>query len=832
MLKDAVKEVRYHPGRVAATVIAIAISVAFLAGVSIYLRTQGVAEGKRQAIATSRADLVASVGTASQIEDPTAVTKAISEVQGVDVVEPIATESAVLSHGGTSVMATVYPLPNERFRWSRLTAGQWPTSRTQAVISQEAAKKLGVSIGQTFDRDDTKVTLVGTSDEPKSMTSQTMYVGAGAAAGQNVSEWDIALKPGTDRTTAMDAVRAALLKVPGASKDAKDGVKVVDSKTFQKDAVDNLIGQFDATKYMLMVFGGIALLVGVIIITTTFLILLAQRRRQIGLLRAVGASGGYVRRMVLSEAIVLGVIGSLLGIVVGAALATAGAWYTGALWFGLSWPWVDLLVEFGVGVLITVLAAFVPAIHATRVAPLEALRPVPTVEQRKKASLVRIISCSLVFAGGVVMAVLAFKAPTRQSVPWAMGGAALIAIAVLVAAPLYVPTLIRGIGLLVRPFGPTARLSTANAVRNPTRTSLTAVALMLAVGLSVTLQIGTATTRTTAMDLIDMYYPVDLQFTSQPTTFDRTTGKVVTNATPQLSREAVDAAEKLPNIKSRLTLPGTMVTTGDSSDSPVLALAASPEKMRAISTRTSEQMADGTVLVAESGPFRTGSKVTLTGSKGKVTLTAKVTKALHSFDVMVVTDATMSQLDTSPKPASIWMKMASRDNMATTLKAAVPLLSMKGTSMDGGFLFAAILDQILKTLLIATSALLGVAVLIALIGVANTLGLSVLERRRESALLRAMGMQRRDLRLMLLYESLQTGFVGLLVGVVGGAFFAWLGISSVFRTAKAPVEVHFAIDWGWTLGLVGVCLAAASLASVLPGRRAALAAPTEALADE
>lgn len=165
------------------------------------------------------------------------------------------------------------------------------------------------------------------------------------------------------------------------------------------------------------------------------------------------------------------------------------------------------------------------------------------------------------------------------------------------------------------------------------------------------------------------------------------------------------------------------------------------------------------------------------------------------------------------------------------------MMSMSSSSsqhMDigGGALIGGIVELILKVLLMVMTALLGVAVLIALIGVANTLSLSVLERRRESALLRAMGMQRRGLRLMLLYESIQVGMAGVIVGIVAGFYFAWLGIRSVFRVASDTVPVHFSIDWPWTLSLIAICLVAACLASVLPGRRAAKAIPTEALADE
>ena len=127
-----------------------------------------------------------------------------------------------------------------------------------------------------------------------------------------------------------------------------------------------------------------------------------------------------------------------------------------------------------------------------------------------------------------------------------------------------------------------------------------------------------------------------------------------------------------------------------------------------------------------------------------------------------------------------------------------------------------------------------VAVAIALVGVGNTLGLSVIERQRESALLRALGMQRSSLRLMLLVEALLLAFVGTAIGILAGAFFGWLGVSSavLMMPAESRTELFFSVDLGLTGLLVAVCLVAACLASVLPGRRAANATPTEALAVE
>ena len=857
MISQALKEVRYHPGRVVATIVAIAISIGFLSTISIFLRTQGTAEGKRQAIYSTRADSVVTVTKA--IEKPDKVTKAIEDTDGVKDVEPLYSSSGMASHNGSDVMGTSYSTPSEGFRWSKLTEGKWPEKPNQVVASKDGAKKLDLKVGDTFKFNDQDATLVGIADEPKALLNETFYVdGPGESDDGDGRTWLVHVKPGSDAT----AVNKAIVKnVAGVQKfDTNDPVTAQTAKQFQDASIKDLIGSFDVTKYGLMIFGAIALLVGVIIISTTFGILLAQRRRQIGLMRAVGASGGYVRRMVLGEAIVLGVLGSLFGIVLGIVLSLIGAARTGALWFGLSWPVGELVGEFLIGVLITVLAAFLPAIRATRVAPLEALRPVPTVEERRKASIARIIVCSLLFLIGVGLSVLTFHVENQASIPVAIGSAILLSIAVLAAAPLYVPSLIKLFGLVIRPFGPTARLSTSNAVRNPSRTSLTAVALMLAVGLSMTLQIGTATMRSTGDRMIEEHFPVDMQISTLPpldeepapdgeqspanaqsgsskapdATAGASNGR--SGEAPVLPKTALRTIDDLPNVASQLQLESTLADLGDkdkaSYESSTVVYGAEKDKMSQISDVVSEKLNDDTILVNENSQFRTGEKIKVAGSKGTIELSVVKISGVLDFSEALTTTSTLDRLSDNRQVSAVWMKMQDRTNMTSVMQRLTPLMSTSGVSVNGGFPAAGMLDKILDVILMIITALLGVAVLIALVGVANTLGLSVLERRRESALLRAMGMQKRSLRLMLLHEALQTSFVGVFVGVVAGGYFAWLGISSIFRAAGTNVQIHFGVDWPWTIGLILICMAAAALASILPGSHAARTAPTEALAEE
>ena len=156
-------------------------------------------------------------------------------------------------------------------------------------------------------------------------------------------------------------------------------------------------------------------------------------------MRAVGASSGQVRRRVLAEAIVLGVLGSMLGVVLGILLTVAGTAYTGALAFGLAWPWGDIIVEFLIGIVDHCVGGLPAGTAGTRVAPLEALRPVPTVEQKRRIGIARIVVCSLLAVAGIALSVGAIVGTGTSIITMAILSAMCLSLTLLIATPLYVP---------------------------------------------------------------------------------------------------------------------------------------------------------------------------------------------------------------------------------------------------------------------------------------------------------------------------------------------------------------------------------------------------------
>ncbi len=860
MFRQAVRELRFHPGRLVATLLAIALSVGFMSAVSIFMATQTAALGKMLALPSSKADLVV------QVNDTTAghaeFRAALTGVAGVEVVEQSQETALSLSKGGASALVTVHTLPGERFRWAQLTSGRWPASPTEIALSQQLAGDLKAGIGDQVEAGPVVLTVAGITGDAPTLFLQTAYAAPGLMGDDFRGEpspygtWLIGLRAGSDAAgvrSALDAAVAPYRAAEASHPDAPAPIVVSTAGEAQHAATTALTGGFDVMKNLLLAFSAVAALVGMIIIANTFTILLAQRRRQIGLLRAVGASGGQVRSRFLAEAAVLGLVGSVVGIALGTGAAWIGALVTRASWFGLVFPWPDLAVEVVIGVLITVLAAMLPALRATRVAPLEALQPVATSEQVRRASRVRAAATGLLFLAGLALAAASQVVTVERDDPgligpvfFAIAGAMLITVGVLGAAPLYVPVLIRGLGRLVGAFGATPRLAGENAVRNPSRASATATALMLATGLIVTLQIGVATAQRTVITEIEKNLPIDLTIATMPYGFTLQAPDAqapdaqapdaqapVPLEVPRLSPETLAQVAALPNVAASVIIPGGVVT---STDGEAIVVLGADAGMRRVSEGIDPRVADG-VLLTSSQALKDGSRIALsTGRPAPVTLTVQRARWVP-MQQGLVSPATLATLVPDPQPQAVWLKLADQAQVGATTQA-VERISAGSTDafgvpkvMTGGSaLESYMIQQMLSILLLITTALLGVAVLIALIGVGNTLGLSVLERARESALLRALGMQRGSLRLMLLVEALLLAVTGVLVGVAAGVFFGWLGMSAVLRQASIESPVLLGVDWAQTLGLLGIAVAAAALASVLPGRRAANATPTEALA--
>lgn len=817
MLRQALTEVRLHPGRFVSTLIAIAISVAFMAGSATLVATESDAQGKAVSLPLTRADVVVENAWGE------GVGTAIRATPGVAAAHPVVELTEAVSKGETSLLVSLYQVPPEELQWSRLVAGRWPQAATEIALSRGAAEALGVVAGGTVQgsTQDEVLTVTGLTDEPSTYFVRTGYAGAARFTAQGIDpessgRWAVRATPGTTPETLVRELTQGLAHT--RSDDAGDDPTVALAATVRAKALKDLTDGFAAFTYLLWAFAAVALVVGMITIANTFSITLAQRRRQIGLLRAVGASGAQVRWRFFAEAGLLGLAGAGLGLVTGIGLAAAASAWTGSLYWGLSLPWGELALAAALGVLATVVAAWFPIVRGTRVHPLEALQPVLTDEEQRRASVIRAVTCGVLLLGGAALTVFALSGDG-----WGFAGAiaagVLLSLAVLLGAPLFVPGLLHATGSLLRGAGPVPRLAAANAQRNPRRATATATALMLAVGLIVTLQVGSASIRDTMLAQIEAANPIDLSVTwTDPG--QAGPGRIPSSVSGQFAT--------VPGVTAWIELDAAPVeAVVDTDDSWGLTLLAHDPAVAAV-TGAAVTLGDDEVLVQEATAEGMPAHLKLKGSQGSAKLTLRTTTALEGGQAMV-SPTVYARLVGAGTGRVAWLSVPDRSHAVDAILALERLTGSDG-QVGGSIAMAAVVEQVLNLLLGITTALLGVAVLIALIGVSNTLGLSVLERSRESALLRSLGLQARSLRVMLTLEAMQVTLIGVAVGIVAGAFFGWLAVSSLGRTLDLD-GIRFAIDVPQTAAMVGIAVVAAALASVLPGRRAARAVPTEALAD-
>ena len=805
MLRDAINEIRLHPGRFVATLLAIAISVGFISAIMIGVRTEENSMTRSGVIAVSKSDVV--VNAVEEPADPGEVLKAIQGAAGVTKAEASLSGTLPLKHGDFSIYSRVMTLPSSEFRWASLAEGKWPSAEREIVLAKKGAEKLHVKVGDEItagfagDEQSASYRVVGLSNDAPSLYTENSYITTFGATRQP-STWIVKSQ---DPGAAVKSIQQALEPL------GSDNFKVSTTDDYRVDQMKQLTGGFDVFRNLLLGFAAISAVVGMIIIANTFTILVTQRRRQIGLLRAVGASTGQVARRLFAEAVLLGLVGSLFGVGIGAGVAAAAGVWTGAIYWGLVLPFGELGIAVLAGVLITVFSMIGPSLAATRVSPLEALQVVPSAARVKRLSITRGVFCCLFLLLGGGLVFQAFVNPAKGLL-WAIGGGGFLSLAILLAAPFYVPVLLRMFGWIFGFMSSTIKLATSNSVRNPRRASATAVALMLAVGLVVTLQVAVSTMRTSALSEINQRYPVDVSVRD----FD---GPLKSGVVEELRRnggvaKVVEISSKQVNLDHRrFSVRNVNAARAE------LGL---PDRMNA---------PDGVILVSPETAAKLPGRVDLPGA-GQVEV--RSSKSVP-HDAAVVSESTFEKLPGQSEIREAWIKLTDRTSttaLSQVMKVVSPLASE--AEIGGGAAMAGILEQIVNVLLMVLTALLGVAVVIALVGVGNTLGLSVIERQRESALLRALGMQRRSLRLMLLTEAMLLAVVGIVMGVAAGSFFGWLGVVTslgMMEESSRP-EAVFSVDMLYTGGLILVCVVAAALASVLPGRRAANATPTEALAAE
>lgn len=699
---------------------------------------------------------------------------------------------------------------DDSLRWQQLVDGRFPTSDDEAVVDVNAAKANDVTVGDTLTigsgRRSIDVTVVGTVDSPSSMVWTAVYLTQNAQA-----EWleqsminSVAWRGSGSVDEQMQALAQVL---PEATVQTTDDF-VADQ---QKQATNGV----DVIAIVLLLFAAIAIGTSVMVIANTFSILFAQRTRDFALLRCVGATKRQVLRSIRLEALMLGLVSSTLGLVAGTGLglgvvALIRHQWPGARMGNVAFSPTWFVGAFVLGTLVTLVAAWLPTRRATRVSPLAALRPDTGVDIRTSTGRLRVaFGVVAVVAGGLAMT----AAILGSAVPLMVLGGGATFLGVIVLGPVIVPRLVSlAGGFTARLTGTTGRLATSNAVRNPRRTAATTASLLVGVTLTTAVLTGLASGRSIIDDEMATDHPLDASISA-------TTGE-------GLDEEEVGAVRDLPGVERSVAVPGTRTSIDHGIGEMTVIAPHDIDSLLRSDPSFATPAADVIHLpldAVEGGAVP--KKVTVT--VGGLTRTLRVEVGEDWGDAAIVAPQTLAELDAAPVIAAIWIRAdleTDSEDFSGDLSAIAAASDATVASALGNWSFV---DLQLDVLTGAVVGLLGIAVVIALIGIANTLGLSVLERARENALLRALGLTRRQLRATLATEAVLLSVVATLLGSALGITFAWVGVQTMLRQVADNVSMTLPLG---QLALVVLTSAAAGLlACVLPARRAAKVSPAAGL---
>ncbi len=617
-----------------------------------------------------------------------------------------------------------------------------------------------------------------------------------------------------------EQLRAAAQKVLPPGVVARTGDEFV--KTNQ-DALGDILGFIQT---FLLVFAGVSLVVGIFLIINTFSILVAQRSRELALLRTLGASRRQVTVSVVLEALAVGIVGSTVGLGVGYLLARGLAWVFGLLGldlgkadFPVTWPTV--FWSYVVGILVTVVASYLPARRASRIAPIQALRDdgsLPETALRR-----RLVVGTVLALLGVGSMVAGFSGDGSTGLSLLGLGMLLVLVGAALLSPIAAGPVIRLFSLPYRAFGSVGQLATQNSLRNPRRTAATASALMVGLALVAMMSVlgASAAASTDAA--------VRQNLTSQ---------FIVSNVVQQpFSTDVAAQIRKVPGVSGVASFRSAIVELGGSSQQ---AGAVDPQEFaRALAlplaSGTLAALTDGTALVSKATAddlgLQVGDTTTMKMQGGEVRL--EVAGVLSSAAAVpagaLVTFDTFDKGAIAPLDSLVFVNKepgADTDTVRAAIEkitADLPTVTVKDP--EG---FAQEQKKQINQFLNLIYGLLLLSVVIAILGVVNTLGLSVIERTREIGLLRAIGMSRRQLRRMIRLESIVVAVFGALLGMALGLAFG----AGLIYALRDQGLTDLAIPWLRLSLFVVAAGAVGVLAAYFPARRAARLDVLKAIATE
>jgi putative ABC transport system permease protein len=827
--------------------LAVVLGVMFVSGAFVLTDTLGRSFDQLFAGVFANTDVQVAATpklAAGELEDNERVTSTIpaTEVDTIAKVDGVAKATGVAFADGARLIGsngkvvTTGGAPRFGADWPSqangvvLRQGRAPTTDTEIAINASLAKagnvKVGDQVGVLTLQPRKTFTIVGVFGYPDGADTQggsqviafTLPVAQQLMLGQEgvYSNVDVKAASGVSDEQLRDRVAAAV----------GDGYQVKTGKQLADEQASSLQQVLKFFNYILIGFASVALFVAVFLILNTFSIIVAQRTRELALMRAIGASRRQVIGSVMLEAVIIGVVSSVvglgLGVGVGALLAKVFASFGGGGLHlaGLAVPPAAWISAFGVGIGITVVAALIPALRAARIAPVAAMREAATPDR----PLTR-----LTVGGGIVLALglagLAFGL-SGNGLTLILGGVLLSFVGTALLTPLFAQPVAGVIGRLFA-FSVPGKLGRLNAGRNPRRTAITAAALMVGIALITGINTVLVSAKQSITQVADAQAKVDLIIAGDPgggglATFD----PAVIDQTAKLSGvKAVSGLyQDAAMVNGNRTFVGAF--TNESAIPGMFSLTATAGTIGSI--------VDGQVIVDEKTAadqhLSVGSPVDVQLARGDP-LHLAVSGIYAKSDLMngFVIPLSAAANFTVNQPSNGFIQVQPGSSV-DTIKSQVDTLLKDSPEVSVGDRAEFIAQQTSSAdqVLVMVQILLALAILIAVLGVINTLALSVLERTRELGLLRAVGLSRGQTMRMVTVEAVVISVFGALLGLVVGV---GLG-AAIVRALKDQGITVLALPWTQMVtylilaGIIGV------VAAVLPAIRAARVNVLQAIAYE
>ncbi|MFG2515233.1 ABC transporter permease [Streptomyces sp. NPDC048584] len=854
MLKATLRSFLAHKGRLLLSALAIVLSVAFVAGSLIFSDTvtrtfdRLFASTSADVTVEPRDDLESSVPTGAVQTLPASLVRELTGVDGVESARPdISVENITVVDGHNESVGPTTGAPTIAVDWYvsersvvELTSGRTPSGDGEAVLDADTADAKDVGIGDTLSVQaqpgSFRVEIVGIATfKTTNPGAALVFLDPAVAGARLLGSADLATSVSLD---AAPGVTDAELK-RRVTERLGDAYKVQTADETAETAADELGGFLDVIKYVMLGFAGIAVLVGVFLIVNTFSMLIAQRTRELGLLRALGADRRQVRRSVLTEAVLLGLVGSTVGLAAGIGLALGLIRLMSSIGMNLKTTemvvgWATPVTAYVVGVGVTFVAAYLPARRAAGVSPMAALADAE-IAGTGRPLRTRAVVGSVVGAVGAAALVGCVLAGGTSSAASLLGlGVVFTLVAMVIAGPLLVRPVIRVLGgAFPALFGSVGRMSQRNALRNPRRTGATAAALMVGLALVGGMSVASASMSRSFDEQIDRTLGAD--FVLQNANFTPFPQEVTDRVR---DTEGVGVVVRQRFAPVAVTLPDgeRIETTAAGYDDGADEVA----RVTYASGDTAAALADGNVAMdvdfAGEHDVRMGDTVPVEFPGGRST--ELTVAALTDMDGgsgfgmaggLVFGIATVEEYVPGGQDSALYVNAAAgtsvdrlRERLETTLEP-YPQVQAR----DQADYKELVHDQI-AVLLYLVYALLGLAIVIAVLGVVNTLALSVVERTREIGLLRAIGLGRRQLRRMIRLESVVIAVFGAVLGV--GLGLVW-GLC-VQQVLALQGMTALAIPWGTIAAVVIGSAVVGIAAALLPALRASRMNVLEAIAHE